>query len=100
MIGNILAALAGPVLGNIVQTGIGSVLGQEVGKSMLGKMLAGAGGGLLTSKLLGREDKDNLKDLLKVYISIDLLGFLMVQFFLVQIKIFGHLQELFCSNHF
>jgi len=74
MIGNILAALAGPVLGNIVQTGIGSVLGQEVGKSMLGKMLAGAGGGLLTSKLLGREDKDNLKDALMAGIGAGTLG--------------------------
>ena len=74
MIGNILAALAGPVLGNIVQTGIGSVLGQEVGKSMLGKMLSGAGGGLLTSKLLGRKDKDNLKDALMAGIGAGTLG--------------------------
>ena len=74
MISNILAALAGPVLGNIVQTGIGSVLGQEVGKSMLGKMFAGAGGGLLTSKLLGRKDKDNLKDALMAGIGAGTLG--------------------------
>ena len=74
MIGNILAALAGPVLGNIVQTGIGSVLGQEVGKSMLGKMLSGAGGGFLASKLLGRKDKDNLNDALMAGIGAGTLG--------------------------
>ena len=74
MIGNILAALAGPVLGNVVQTGIGSILGQEVGKSMLGKMLSGAGGGFLASKLLGRKDKDNLKDALMAGIGAGTLG--------------------------
>jgi hypothetical protein len=74
MIGNILAALAGPVLGNIVQTGIGSVLGQEVGKSMLGKILSGAVGGGITSKLLGREDKDTLKDALMAGIGAGTLG--------------------------
>ena len=74
MIGNILAALAGPVLGNVVQTGIGSVLGQEVGKSMLGKILSGAVGGGITSKLLGREDKDTLKDALMAGIGAGTLG--------------------------
>ena len=61
MIGNILAALAGPALGNVVQTGIGSLLGKEVGTSMLGKLLTGAVGGGITSKLLGRKKDDNLR---------------------------------------
>ena len=74
MIGNILAALAGPVLGNVVQTGIGSVLGQEVGKSMLSKILSGAVGGGITSKLLGRKDKDTLKDALMAGIGAGTLG--------------------------
>ena len=74
MISNILAALAGPVLGNIVQTGIGSVLGQEVGKSMLGKILSGAVGGGITSKLLGRKDKDTLKDALMAGVGAGTLG--------------------------
>ena len=74
MIGNILAALAGPALGNVVQTGIGSLLGKEVGTSMLGKLLTGAVGGGITSKLLGRKDKDTLKDALMAGIGSGTLG--------------------------
>ena len=74
MISNILAALAGPALGNVVQTGIGSLLGKEVGTSMLGKLLTGAVGGGITSKLLGRKDKDILKDALMAGIGSGTLG--------------------------
>tara|TARA_R100001443_G_scaffold116302_1_gene136352 strand:- start:702 stop:1445 length:744 start_codon:yes stop_codon:yes gene_type:complete len=74
MISNILAALAGPALGNVVQTGIGSLLGKEVGTSMLGKLLTGAVGGGITSKLLGRKDKDTLKDALMAGIGSGTLG--------------------------
>ena len=74
MIGNILAALAGPALGNVVQTGIGSLLGKEVGTSMLGKLLTGAVGGGITSKLLGRKKDDNLKDALLAGLGSGTLG--------------------------
>jgi len=70
----VLPIIAGPMIGPLVQSGIGSVLGTKAAEGLLGKLLTSAGTSGLISKLTGSTNKEAMENALISGIGSTILG--------------------------
>ena len=70
----VLPIIAGPMIGPLVQSGIGSVLGTKAAEGLLGKLLTSAGTSGLISKLTGSSNKEAMENALISGIGSTILG--------------------------
>jgi len=70
----LLPIIAGPMIGPLVQSGIGSVLGTKAAEGLLGKLLTSAGTSGLISKLTGSSNKEAMENALISGIGSTILG--------------------------